>query len=99
MATWFQSGALHGSQWQRNTAALVRGHASVRRLAQAEIEALPELLASRSAGSVLWRAGRWRRGQAQLGDVTDRLGELGATLRWLAAHGGQLQSLMASGAR
>ena len=99
MATWFQSGALHGSQWQRNTAALVRGHASVRRLAQAEIEALPELPASRSVGSVLWRAGRWRRGQAQLGDVTDRLGELGAALRWLAAHGGQLQSLMASGAR
>lgn len=88
------SGVLGGPQWPRRTAALMRGHASARRLTQAEIEAVPDLLLTRSAGSALWRAGRWRRGQARLGDVTGRLSRLDAMTRWLASSGGRLQSVL-----
>jgi Ser/Thr protein kinase RdoA (MazF antagonist) len=91
-----QSGALDGPQWQRRTAALVRGSFSVQRLEHAEIQALPELLLCRSVGSVLWRARRWRRGHAQLTEVTARLRELDSTVRWLAAHAGQFLSLVTS---
>jgi homoserine kinase type II len=89
-----QSGALDGPGWQRRAAALVRGNASVRRLDDAEIQAVPDLLLCRSVGSVLWRAGRWRRGQADLGEVIARLDDLGATTRWLPTFAGQLRSVI-----
>jgi homoserine kinase type II len=89
-----QSGALDAEQWQRRTAAFLRGHASVRQLTPVEVEALPELLLSRSVGSALWRAGRWRRGQAPLAEVVDRIHWLETTLRWLAASGQELVSLV-----
>ena len=89
------SGALEGCQWESRAAALVRGSFAVQRLSSEEIRAVPELMVCRSVGSVLWRAGRWRRGQAQAGDVVDRIDELDMTLRWLAAHGGQLTALLA----
>ena len=89
-----QSGALGAAQWQRRTAAFLRGHASVRQLSRAEVEALPELLLSRSLGETLWRAGRWRRGQAQIAEVIDRIYRLETTLRWLAASGEDLVSLV-----
>jgi homoserine kinase type II len=89
-----QSGALDAAQWQRRTAAFLRGHASVRQLTGAEVRALPELLLSRSLGEVLWRAGRWRRGQAQIAEVIDRIYRLETTLRWLAASGEDLVSLV-----
>jgi homoserine kinase type II len=90
-----QSGALDGPRWPRRAAALIRGHASVRRLGRAEIEAVPGLLIGRSVGSVLWRAGRWRRGQATLGEVTERLDRLEQTTRWLEASGERLLSILA----
>lgn len=46
--------------------------------------------------SLLWRAGRWRRGQAQLDEVAARLAVLDATMDWLAANDEQLLSLLTS---
>jgi homoserine kinase type II len=89
-----QSGALHAASWQRRAAAFLRGHASVRQLTAAEVEALPELLLSRSLGAALWRAGRWRRGQAQIAEVVDRIHRLEASLRWLGASGEELVALV-----
>jgi homoserine kinase type II len=91
-----QSGALGTAQWRSRTAALLRGYASVAPLTPAEAEALPELLLARSAGSVLWRAGRWRRGRAQLAEVIDRIQQLEKTTRWAAAAGEELVSLAAA---
>jgi homoserine kinase type II len=88
------SGALAGRDWQVRAAALIRGAASVICLGDAELQAVPELLMCRSVGSALWRACRWRRGQASLGEVTDRLHELDASLRWLALSGGRLLALL-----
>jgi len=92
----YQSGALDAAQWQRRTAAFLRGHASVRQLTAAEVVALPELLLSRSLGSALWRAGRWRRGQAPISEVVDRIQRLETTTRWLAASGEELVSLVSA---
>jgi homoserine kinase type II len=89
-----QSGALDAPRWQPRAAAFLRGYAPVRPLTAPEVEALPELLRSRSAGSGLWRAGRWRRGQAELGEVVDRIRRLEATLRWLAASSEELVALV-----
>ena len=90
----YQSGALEEAAWQRRTAAFARGHASVRALTAAEVEALPELLISRLVGSVLWRAARWRRGQARLAEVVERIHRLETTRRWLAAHDDELVALV-----
>jgi len=90
----YQSGALEEGNWQRRTAAFLRGHASVRTLTAAEAEALPELILSRSVGTALWRAARWRRGQATIADVIDRIERLERTTRWLAASGEELVSLV-----
>jgi homoserine kinase type II len=95
----YQSGALGAAQWQRRTAAFLRGHTSVRPLAGAEVDALPELLLSRSLGSALWRAGRWRRGQAPFTEVIDRILRFETTMRWLAASGDELVSLVRAGAQ
>jgi homoserine kinase type II len=90
------SGALTGAGWQSRAAALRRGVVSVRPLAGPEIEAVPELLICRSVGSVLWRAGRWRRGLAGLDDVVARLDELAATVEFVARSGDQLCTLLAA---
>jgi homoserine kinase type II len=89
-----QSGALDAPRWRPRTAAFLRGYAPVRPLTAPEVEALPELLLSRSVGSALWRAGRWRRGQAQPGEVVDRIRRLEATRRWLTAFGEELVSVV-----
>lgn len=88
-----QSGALDAQRWQRPTAAFLRGYASAGRLTEAEVEVFPTLLLARSVGSALWRAGRWRRGQARLAEVTDRIARLETTAQWLAEHGAELVSL------
>jgi len=90
------SGALAGPGWARRAAALVRGHAAVLPLGQAEIRAVPDLLVLRCVGSVFWRAGRWRRGQATLSDVADRVAVLGAVEAWLAVHRGRLLTVLAA---
>ena len=90
------SGALAGPGWTRRAAALVRGHAAVLALDQAEIRAVPDLLVLRCVGSVFWRAGRWRRGQAALSDVADRVAVLEAVEAWLAVHRGRLLTVLAA---
>ena len=90
------SGALAGPGWVRRAAALVRGHAAVLFLDQAEIQAVPDLLVLRCVGSVFWRAGRWRRGQATMSDVADRVAVLEATEAWLAVHRGRLLTVLAA---
>ena len=90
------SGALAGPGWACRAAALVRGHAAVLPLDQAEIQAVPDLLVLRCVGSVFWRAGRWRRGQATLSDVADRVAVLEAVAAWLAVHRGRLLTVLAA---
>jgi Ser/Thr protein kinase RdoA (MazF antagonist) len=78
--------ALGAPDWPRRTAAFLRGCASARRLAPAEVAALPELLIARSLGSVLWRVAKWRAGLMPIGGVTSHAGLLEATMRWLASN-------------
>ncbi|HEY2507858.1 MAG TPA: phosphotransferase [Streptosporangiaceae bacterium] len=89
-----QSGALAAPDWQSAVAALVCGYRSAQELTNAEAAAVPDLLLARATGTVVWRAGRWRRGQSALADVADRLHELAATRDWLAAHCTQLRDLL-----
>ena len=42
-------------------------------LSSAEQAALPDLVAQRALGSVIWRAGRWRQGLSSVAEVADRL--------------------------
>jgi homoserine kinase type II len=96
LAALFNSGALRSPQWPGRTAAFVRGHASARALSAAEVEELPELLIFRALGSVLWRAARWRRGQARVSAVVSCLERLETTTRWVAANGAALRALVAA---
>jgi homoserine kinase type II len=93
------SDALGAPDWQRRAAALARGYCSAQELTGAETAAVPDLLLARSQGTVVWRAGRWRRGQASLDDVTVRLHELAAADKWLAAHSSELRDLLGYAAR
>ena len=89
-----QSGALDAPDWQCRAAALVRGYCGARELTEAEAAAVPDLLLARATGTVVWRAGRWRRGQASLDDVSVRLHDLAKADKWLGAHGGELLGLL-----
>jgi hypothetical protein len=59
-------------------------------------EPVAKLLAT---GSMLWRAGRWRRGQSSLAEVANRLDVLAETLRWRTAEGGELGHIVAAAGR
>lgn len=76
LAALYNSPALGAPDWPRATTAVVRGWVSARRLDATELAALPELLITRSLGSVLWRAAKWRAGLAALSEVTRRAGRL-----------------------
>jgi homoserine kinase type II len=89
-----QSDALDMPDWQRRTAAVARGYRSAQELTEAEASAVPDLLLARATGTVIWRAGRWRRGQASLGDVSVRLHGLAAADKWLAANSSELRDLL-----
>jgi homoserine kinase type II len=89
-----QSGALDPPDWRRRAAALARGYCGARELTEAEAAAAPDLLLARATGTVVWRAGRWRRGQASLDEVSVRLHELAAADKWLTAHRSELVSLL-----
>ncbi len=93
------SGAAHGPGWPRRAAAVARGGGWGERLTAAELAALPDLIVVRAVGSVLWRAGRWRRGRSSLAEVADRLEVLAGTLRWRTAEGGELGHIVASAGR
>ncbi len=53
--------------------AFARGYTSLWPLSEPELAALPVAVRHRALGSAIWRAGKWRRGQATLEDVVDRL--------------------------
>jgi homoserine kinase type II len=89
-----QSGALDAPDWQRQAAALGRGYRAAQELTEAEAAAVPDLLLARAIGTVIWRAGRWRRGHASLDEVSERLQALAMANRWLAAHGSELRSVL-----
>jgi homoserine kinase type II len=89
-----QSGALDAPDWQRRAGAMASGYCSAQELTKAEAAAVPDLLLARATGTVVWRAGRWRRGQASLEDVFIRLHELAEADKWLAAHRGELLDLL-----
>lgn len=89
-----QSGALDGPAWRQQVTAVAEGYASAQEMTASEAAAVPGLLRERAVGSVLWRSGRWRLGQAQLTEVTSRLRELGQAQEWLAAHGDELARLL-----
>jgi homoserine kinase type II len=99
VATLLLSGALEGPSWPTRAAAIIRGVVSVLRLDPAEIHAVPELLTCRAVGSALWRAGRWRRGLAELDDVAERVRELAATVTFVSEAGNLLRDLLARAAR
>jgi Ser/Thr protein kinase RdoA (MazF antagonist) len=92
-------GALEGPGWRRQVAAMAEGYASAQEITRAEAAAVPELLGEAAVSSVLWRAGRWRRGQAQLAEVTDRLLVLELTRAWLMANGRDLAEVLARAAK
>lgn len=93
------SGAARGPGWPRRAAAVARGGAWGERLTAAELAALPDLIVIRAVGSMLWRAGRWRRGQSSLAEVARRLDVLAETLRWRTAEGGELGHIVAAAGR
>jgi homoserine kinase type II len=93
------SGAVHGPGWPRRAAAVARGGAWGERLTAAELAALPDLILIRAVGSMLWRAGRWRRGQSSLAEVADRVDVLTESLRWRTAEGGELGHIVAAAGR
>ena len=94
-----QTGALRfDERWPALTAALVRGYCTACPLTPGEIQAVPGLLLSRAVGSILWRTGRWRRGQATLREVEDRLARLDGLDRWLDSHHGQLLDVLSAAA-
>lgn len=90
----WQSGALDAADWQRRAAALARGYRGGQELTEAEAAAVPDLLLARAPSSALWRAGRWRRGQASIDEVAIRLQSLAAADTWLAVHGSELSDLL-----
>jgi homoserine kinase type II len=95
VATLMLFGALEGPEWPARAAAVIRGVASTLRLDPAEIDAVPELLVCRAVGSTLWRAGRWRRGLADLEDVAERVRVLVATMTFVSQSGDLLRDLLA----
>jgi homoserine kinase type II len=78
---------------------VARGGAWGERLTAAELAALPDLILIRATGSMLWRTGRWRRGQSSLAEVTDRVDVLAETLRWRTGEGGELGHIAAAAER
>lgn len=79
-ATWMASGFGSPGDTER-LAAFQRGFVG---LDPDEVDLFPILLRQRALGSVIWRAGRWRRGHASLDEVRQRLAEGARVERWLA---------------
>ena len=75
---------------------MARGGTWGDRLTAAELAALPDLIMTRAAGSMLWLADRWRHGQSSLPEVASRLDLLAGILHWRTAEGGELAQIVAA---
>jgi homoserine kinase type II len=93
-AALIQTDALDGPDWQDRVAALSSGYGKRVTLTKDEIAAIPHMIEWRAVGTVLWRAGRWRRGQDPLALVTDRIANVASTADWLTTHGSRLVDLI-----
>ncbi len=96
------SGSAYGPGWPHRAAAIARGGGWGERLTGAELAALPDLIVIRAVGSMLWRAGRWRRSQASqasLAGMAGQLDVLAEMLRWRRAEGGELGHIVAAAGR
>lgn len=78
---------------KRRAAPLIAGFGSSARLTESEIRALPAMILWRSVGTVLWRAGRWRRGLDQAALIAKRIEDLVHTTDWIDHHGHALIAL------
>lgn len=97
IAALMQTDALDGPDWERRVAALISGYGRQVTLTQDEVAAVVPMLLWRAVGTVLWRAGRWRRGQDRLDLIADRVQHVAVTRDWLAAHGSRLAELIRTG--
>lgn len=97
IAALMQTEALDGPDWERRVAALISGYGRQVTLTEDEVAAVAPLLLWRAVGTVLWRAGRWRRGQDPLDLIADRVQNVAATRDWLAVHGSRLAELIRTG--
>lgn len=82
--------SMAAGEWQtRNRAVdvLCRAYLSRVPLSMPERSVFPDLLRLRDLESLVWRAGRWRQGQARLDEVRDRLVGARRMDRWLEKHG------------
>ncbi|MQA77264.1 MAG: phosphotransferase [Streptosporangiales bacterium] len=84
-----QTGCLDTDDVERATTFL-RGYDEVVGLTETEITAIPSLLRFRAASALVWRYGRYRRGQSTRNDVIERLVAFGQTEAWLRRHGAAL---------
>jgi homoserine kinase type II len=89
----YGSGALEGSDWKQRAAPLIAGFSSGACLTEPEIRALPAMVLWRSVGTVLWRAGRWRRGLDRAAPIAERIEDLVRTTDWIDQHGRALITL------
>ena len=76
--------------------AFCRGFGRRITLTPGERAAFADLLRRRALGSAVWRAGRWRLGQASLDEVRDRLAAGVQLERWLDQHAAALADGLAT---
>jgi homoserine kinase type II len=96
VAALVQTGALDGPDWEDRVAALAAGYRTQVALTDEEIASIPPMVLWRAVGTVLWRAGRWRRGQDPLDLIADRVWHIARTEDWLAAHAPRLTAFISS---
>ena len=94
VAALVQTDSLDGPDWEHRVVGLISGYAAVVTLTQDEVAAVPAMVLWRAVGTVLWRAGRCRRGQDPLELVADRIQNVATTMDWLVAHGSRLVELI-----
>ena len=95
VAALIQTDALDGPDWEHQVTSFITGYGARVTLVQDEAVAVPPMVLWRAVGTVLWRAGRWRRGQDPLDLIADRIQNVATTMDWLTAHATRLVELIA----
>jgi homoserine kinase type II len=94
VAALVQTGALDGRDWEHRVAALAAGYRTQVALTDDEIAAIPPMVLWRAVGTVLWRAGRWRRGQDPLDLIAERIQHIAWTTVWFADRAPRLTAII-----